>query len=238
MDDGNPLLTNWFGINGGYYLWPALSSLQKDIRRMNQAEAELDALALYLFNPSLAWNKILNASTEETVDPLTIVAVDTLKRQHDEMSARGGKDVGVLARFAMLAAGLVAIAPKDRIADEMLHLTDFCDLMAGKNKLDKWYRDLGIGKEVDRLLVEGVADPSLRDEYLKLLDRDFVLDHHTGVTRSKGRLKNTVKGEAFWDAEATKCEGRTEAYKRWREEVYGRIRKWALGQLAKAEEGR
>src|SRR5437867_3057228 len=110
-------------------IFSAYSSIQKDVRRGNQAEAEVQALALYLFSPKGAWKHILNYSTEETCDPLTIVAVDTLYRQHQEMVAAGEKNLGVLARLVMLAAGMVAVAPKDRIADEMLHLTDFCDIL-------------------------------------------------------------------------------------------------------------
>ncbi len=223
-------------------LFKALSAFHKYIRRCNKAEAELVALALYLKSPEMCWREILNASTEETSSRVTIVAVDTLYRQHEEMAtAAGAKDIGVLARLAMIAAGLIANAPKDRIADEMLHLTDFCDLLTTKyddkrREMDKWYRDLGIGKQIDRLLVEKVASPELMDKFNEVINRDFVLDKHTGrgASRPLGRKKNTCTGEAFWDGPATYCENRTPSYIEWREKVYDEIRGWALESLRKA----
>src|SRR2546422_8428801 len=125
-----------------------MSSIQKDVRRGNQAEAELGALALYLWNPTAAWNKILNASTEETIDPLTILAVDVLHRQHEEFGEKADK--GVRARLAMLAAGLITNAPQDPTAHERLPLTDFCDILAEKDPLDRWYCDLRRGPRLDR----------------------------------------------------------------------------------------
>jgi hypothetical protein len=216
-------------------IFGTLSAVQKDIRRGNEAEAELNTLALYLFNPKTAWSHILNASTEETSDPLTIVAVDVLHRQHEELVAKGEKNLGKLARLAMLAAGLLAKAPKDRIADEMLHLTDFCDLLAGQPKLDKWYRDLNIGADIDRLLVEGVVSPELQSVFLELLQRDFVMDLHTNASLIKGRRRNTVRGESHWDEEASKCVNRTPEYETWRTTVYDVIRRWALSQLQDRE---
>jgi len=225
--------TDPFELGAQNRFYDAMSSIQKDVRRGNQAEAELGALALYLWNPTAAWNKILNASTEETIDPLTILAVDVLHRQHEEFGEKADK--GVRARLAMLAAGLIANAPKDRTADEMLHLTDFCDILAKRDQLDRWYRDLGVGPDIDRLLVEGVASPELKEKYLRLINRDFVLDLHTSGGLIKGRRRNTVKGETHWDTDASFCANRTPAYEAWREKVYDPIRGWAMGLLRKAE---
>jgi len=68
------------------------------------------------------WSEIETCSTEETTDPLTILAVDNLYHKVRDRDGKIAKDSGIAERCAIVAAYLLAVAPKNRIVDDCVVL--------------------------------------------------------------------------------------------------------------------
>jgi hypothetical protein len=101
------------------------SVLQKAVRRGNAEKAMYAAYKLVSLNSWSCWKRLGIIADEDAGQPDTIVAVDVLYRKHLVMKkdAKTGEQLSWDAkRCAIVAAKILAEAPKDRRGDEFLEL--------------------------------------------------------------------------------------------------------------------
>ena len=102
------------------------SVLQKAVRRGNAEKAMYAAYKLVSLNWWSCWKRLSVIADEDAGQPDTIVAVDVLYKKHMAMKkdANGEQLSWDAKRCAIVAAKILAEAPKDRRGDEFLELMD------------------------------------------------------------------------------------------------------------------
>jgi replication-associated recombination protein RarA len=169
------------------------SALQKYIRRGNVEKAMYWAYRLGCKSWYMVWRRLSVIAVEDSLDPLTIHAVGELYRMF-WMSRKEHQDDKELnwdeKRCIVAAAKLLALAPKDRDADEFLEMMEIIEKYGEKDE------------EVKR-----------KKEELEKLD-EFVFDMHTKQGVQMGR------GLQYWYEESSKVENASKNYLRFNEWVW------------------
>jgi replication-associated recombination protein RarA len=141
------------------------SVLQKAIRRSNAEKAMYAAYKLVSLNSFSCWKRLSVIADEDVGQPDVITAVDVLYKKHMAMKkdAKTGEQLSWDAkRCAIVAAKILAEAPKDRRGDEFLELME---------AIEKHGQDV----ELQKIKAELEEIP------------DFAKDEHTFIGRRLGR---------------------------------------------------
>jgi len=174
-------------------LWK--SCLQKAVRRGEVERAMYAALMLLEKGGAwITWKRLSVIADEDVGQPEVITAIDVLYRKFQAMR-KSREEKGYSwdeKRCVVLAAKILAEAPKDRRADEFLDLMD---------TVEKYKARI----------------PNLESILKAYEPPDYAYDGHTKEGRKMGRGFNTVEGLTYWYEVASKCENMTEGYRKWRQ---------------------